>query len=168
MRKTALLIILTLFTQALIAEEKTNGVDISDGVTYSSELLLQISSLPEAKLGFIQHFTFPFLQGNGPLTEDNNIGLNFAAILTEMDLFLYDMPDRGKWDDDKIRWTFSGILNFSFTEKISLTLFAQLRTRKNYLDAKWENLYYRNRTIDKSDPTHLEFYRVAANLTYKL
>ena len=286
----------------------------TDGVTASGELQLLVSTLPEMKLGFTEHFTFPFLQGKSPLTEGNNIDLaltaelspislngvveavwtpiaffqlaaggrigsgwnlelfnneirgiginrpiaggkaetdgkafdgllykkqlgialqadaaaffpgdwnhvvfrtyheinykgytragrkdawfyenddgencighnyygniligyqmpimlDFVALLAEMDLYLYDTPDRGKWGDDKIRWTFSAIGNLSFTRKISLSLITQFRTRRNYNEPDWEDLYYRNRTIDNSSPLHLEFYRVAAALTYKL
>ena len=89
------------------------------------------------------------------------IFFNLAALLAEADLYLYDNPDR------RIRWTFSGILNFSFTRHIDLTLISQFWTRKNYLESDWEDLYYRNRTIDNSSPLRLEFYRVAAALTYK-
>jgi hypothetical protein len=92
---------------------------------------------------------------------------DMAAFLTEMDLYLYDTPGRAQWGDDKIRWTFSGIFNFSFTEKTGLTLIAQFRTRRNYHETDWEDRYYRNRTINNSSPLHLEFYRIAAALTYK-
>ena len=310
MRKMAMLMLLVLLTQALIAEDKPES---KSGVEATSSLTLQISSLPEAKLGFTEHFKFPFLQGESPLTEDNNIGLaltaevspislngiaeavwtpiaflelaaggmigsgwkiklfgseiygiglnrpdaagkaehdgrafdgllwklqagaalqadlaaffpgdwnhviartyheinykgytrasaweswyfedddgencngfnyygnlvigyqmpiflDFVALLAEADLYLYDTPNRSKWRDEKIRWTFSPILNFAITKKFSATLITQLRTRKNYLESDWEELYYRNRTVDNSRPLHLEFYRVAAVLTYK-
>ncbi|MDR1147423.1 MAG: hypothetical protein LBK66_02215 [Spirochaetaceae bacterium] len=95
------------------------------------------------------------------------IFFNMAALLTEMDLYLYDTPDRGRWGDDKIRWTFSGIFGFTITKQIDLTLIAQFRTRGNYQESNWRDLYYQNRTIDSSKPIHLEFYRVAATLTYK-
>jgi len=310
MRRIALCILLSLCAYSLIAEEKHEE---TNSVVTSSELVLQVSSLPEIKLGFTERFTFPFLQGESPMTEDNNISLaltaeispislnglveavwtpiaffqfaaggrigsgwnlelfgseiygiginrpnteggyeiignpfdgllwkvqtgaalqadlaavfpgdwnhivvrsyheinykgytraemgeawyyesddgencngfnyygnfligyqmpiffDFVALLTEMDLYLYDTPERSKWGDDKIRWTFSGLFNFTFTEKISLTLIAQCRTRKNYQEANWQDLFYRNRTISNSKPVHLEFYRIAAALTYK-
>lgn len=309
MRNIALFVLLTLFVQALIAENQTE--EIPD--TISNELLLQISSLPEAKLGFTKRYIFPFLQGESSLTTDNNIGLaltaeispislngiveavwtpiaffqlaaggrigsgwnlelfgsdiygigvnrpnavgnaenignafdgllwktqigaalqadlaavfpgdwnhvvfrsyheinykgytkasageswyfenddgeningfnyygNFLigyqmpifldliALLTEMDLYLYDTPDRSRWGDEKIRWTFSNILNFTITKQFSLTLITQFWTRRNYKESDWQDLYYRNRTIDNSNPLRLEFYRVAAALTYK-
>jgi len=279
----------------------------------SNELTLQVSSLPELKLGFTKRFNFPFLQGEGPLTKDNNIGLamtaeispvsingiaeavwtpiaffqfaaggrigsgwnlelfgsdiygiglnrpdaagkaensgqafdgllwkaqagaalqadlaalfpgdwhhvvirsyhevnykgytrakkheswyfenddgencngfnyygnfllgyqmpvflNTAAFLAEMDLYLYDTPDRGNWGDDRIRWTFSGILNFTITKQMNLALITQFRTRKNYQQSNWKDLYYRYRTINNSNPIHLEFYRIAAAMVYK-
>jgi len=92
---------------------------------------------------------------------------NMAALLAEADLYLYDTPGRDKWGDEKIRWTFSGIFGFTITKKIDLTLLAQFRTRRNYQESNWQDLYYRNRTINSSKPQHLEFYRVAIALTYK-
>jgi len=93
--------------------------------------------------------------------------LNLSALLTEMDLYLYDTPNRSNWGDEKIRWTFSAIFGFTFTERLGLNVLTQFRTRRNYLESNWEDLYYRNRTIDNSNPLRLEFYRVAAALTYK-
>jgi hypothetical protein len=95
------------------------------------------------------------------------IFFNMAAFITEMDLYLYDTPNRGKWGDDRIRWTFSGIFNFTITKQIDISLIAQFRTRKNYQETNWHDLYYQNRTINNSSPLHLEFYRVAAAMTYK-
>jgi hypothetical protein len=308
MKKTAVLLLIILCTHTLAAQEKEVGV------ASESRLVLQASTLPETKLAFSQRFTFPFLQGNSPLTEDNNIGvalsaeispislnglaeavwtpiaffqlsaggqigsgwnielfggnvygigvnrpdaegkaenaghafdgllwkaktgatlqmdlaavfpgdwnhvvalsyhelnykgytraaageswyfenddgencngfnyygnfligyqmpsfLNMIALLAEMDLYLYDTPNRGKWGDDRIRWTFSGVLGFTLSKQLNLTLITQFRTRKNYLESNWNELYYRNRTIDSSNPLHLEFYRVAAALTFTL
>ena len=105
--------------------------------------------------------------GNALLGYQMPIFLDLAALLAEWDLYLYDTPNRGLWGDDKIRWTFSAVLNFSITQKFSAALITQLRTRRNFLESNWEDLYYRNRTLDESNPLHLEFYRVAAALTYK-
>ncbi|MDR0301561.1 MAG: hypothetical protein LBI04_04510 [Treponema sp.] len=95
------------------------------------------------------------------------IFLNTVALMAEADLYLYDTPDRAKWGDDKIRWTFACALIFSITKQIDLTLITQFRTQKNYLEENWEDLYYRNRTIDSPNPLHLEFYRVAAAVSFK-
>lgn len=298
-------LILPQFAQVLFAEDS------------SSDILLQATSAPALKLGFIKHFTFPFLQGEGPLTKDNNIGLSLTgevspislnglaevvwtpiaffqfytggrigsgwniklfggdiygiglnkpdasgkaehdgkafdgllwkaqagaalqadlaavfpgdwnhvvarsyheinyqgytragngeswyfendngfagencngfnyygnlligyqmpiflkmvALMTEANLYLYDMPEREKWGDDRIRWTFSCILNFSVTRQIDIALITQFWTQRNYLETNWLDLYYRNRTIDSANPLRLEFYRVAAFLTYHL
>ena len=95
------------------------------------------------------------------------IFLNLAALLAEADLYLYDTPGRSRWGDEKIRWTFSGVLNFAVAKQFDITLITQFWTRRNFLEPNWEDLYYRNRTIDSSKPQRLEFYRVAAALTYR-
>ncbi|GHV05190.1 hypothetical protein FACS189485_11800 [Spirochaetia bacterium] len=309
MKRIILMLIMpALLTQALIAEDNRETK-----ISSSNEILLQISTLPELKLGFTKRFVFPFLQGEGPLTEDNNIDLaltaeispvslnglaeavwtpiaffqlaaggkigsgwnlelfgnkiygigltysddtgkvlqsgnafdglqikaqmgatlqadltaivpgewnhvvvrsyhevnfkaytraaageswylesddgeningfnyygNFllgyqmpifldlAALLVEGDLYLYDTPNRTQWGDDKIRWTFSNILNFAINKQFSIALITQFRTRRNYNEQNWEDLYYRHRTINDSKPIGFEFYRVAAAVTYK-
>jgi len=95
------------------------------------------------------------------------IFFNMAALLAEADLYLYDTSGRDEWGDEKIRWTFSGIFGFTITKQIDLTLIAQFITLRNFEESNWEDLYYRYRTIDSSNPLRLEFYRVAAALTYK-
>jgi hypothetical protein len=306
MKKIAVLAVFVLVLQVIHAEE-------SEGITSGSDLLLQVSSLPEAKLGFTQSFTFPFLQGSNPLTENNNISLaltgevspislnglaeavwtpiafieisaggrigsgwplnlfggdiygiglnqpdaegyaeyngsgfdgllwkvqaggafqfdlgaifpgdwnhvlfrtyheinyhgytrakaneswyfedddgeninganyygnfflgyqmpiflNLVGFLAEMELYLYDTPNRAIWGDDLIRWTFSGILSFQITEQFGFALLAQFWTRRNFIESDWEKLYYRNRTVNTSNPQRLEFYRVAAAVTYR-
>ena len=71
MKKTTLLSILlvVLFALPLLGAQENEA-------SASSEVVLQISSLPEAKLLFTQSFKFPFLAGSGALTKGNNI--NFA------------------------------------------------------------------------------------------
>jgi hypothetical protein len=95
------------------------------------------------------------------------IFLNLAALVSEADLFLYNTIGREQWGDQKIRWTFSLLLNFSFIKNLEFSLITQLRTRKNYLETDWEDLYYRNRTMDPANPMSLKFYRVAASVLYK-
>jgi len=92
--------------------------------------------------------------------------LNIVAVLVEADLYLYDTPGRSNWGDDMIRWTLSGILNFAITEQFNFTLIAQFESKRNYNESNWEDLYYRTRTIDTSNPLSLEFLRVAAVLSY--
>ncbi|GHV38339.1 hypothetical protein AGMMS49546_08570 [Spirochaetia bacterium] len=55
-------------------------------VKSSSDLNLTASSLPEAKLGFNQHFTFPVLRGAGPLTEGNNLATTLTAEISPVSL----------------------------------------------------------------------------------
>jgi len=96
------------------------------------------------------------------------IFLNMAALLAEANLRLYDTPGRSKWGDDLVRWTFSLILNFSITKKMDLAVVTQFWTLRNYLEDDWRGTYYRNLTINKSNPYRLEFYEVVAALSYKL
>ena len=95
------------------------------------------------------------------------IFLSMAALLAEMDLYLYDTPNRSQWGDDRIRMFFSAVLNFTVHRQFDITMITQFRTMRNYLEDNWKDLYYRNRTLDTSNPLRLEFYRVAAVLTYK-
>jgi len=60
--------------------------DKNSGIKTSTELGLQISSLPEAKLSLSQSFVFPFLQGSGPLTKDNNIAAVLGAEVSPVSL----------------------------------------------------------------------------------
>ena len=110
--------------------------------------------------------------GNFVIGYQMPIFLNMIAILTEMNLNLYDTPGRSAWGDDLIRWQFSGILNFTVTEKFGIALITQFRTRRNFtnFDEHAEDkphLHFRNRILDTSNPLRLEFYRVAAVLTYR-
>jgi len=311
MRKLAILLLLSIFAQPLIAqEEKAKEPEPLS----SNSLLLQISTLPELKLGYTYKHKIPFLRGDGPLTKDNNVnfgltaeispislnglaeavwtpiaflefslggrigsgwnielfdthihgiginkrnaggggeidgsefdgllwkaqaggafqfdlaaiapgnwnhvvfrsyheinhrgysratgneawvyedddgencnGFNYygnfllgyktpifldtIAFLAEMDLYLYDTPNREVWGDDLIRWTFSGVLSFTVTKKFGIAIITQFRTRRNFVESNWQDLYYRDRTVKTSDPIHLEFYRVAGAFTFKL
>jgi hypothetical protein len=96
------------------------------------------------------------------------IFLDMAAFMVETHKYLYNTPDRSRWGDDKYLFIFSGILNFAIHEKFGITAVTQFETQRNFTDSNWEELYYRNRTLNKSKPYILEFYRVAAILTYKL
>ena len=95
------------------------------------------------------------------------IFLDFAALLAEADRYLYNTPDRSRWGDEKVRWTFSAIFNFALTKQSGITLIAQYRTRRSYQEQNWRDLYYRNRHIDNSGQFNLEFYRIVTVLTYK-
>jgi hypothetical protein len=105
--------------------------------------------------------------GNFVIGYQMPIFLNMVALLTEADLYLYNTPGRSQCGDDKIRWTFSAALNFTITKQFSGALITQFVTKRNFLEPDWEELYYRNRHLNTSSPMHLQFYRVAAILTYK-
>jgi hypothetical protein len=57
-----------------------------EGVGLSTTLNLQISSLPEAKLGLTQNFIFPVFRGSNPLTADNNLNLGLTAEVTPVSM----------------------------------------------------------------------------------
>ena len=105
--------------------------------------------------------------GNFILGYQMPIVLSMVALLAEAELFLYDTPNRSLWGDDKIYWIFSALFNFSLSERFDIGLAAQFHTQRNYLGTNWEELYYQNRRIDSSNPTRLEFYRVAVAMTYR-
>jgi hypothetical protein len=96
------------------------------------------------------------------------IFLNTAALLAEGTLFLYGTEGRSQWGEDRIFWTFSGLLNFTITKRISAALIVQLRMERNYTDPNWEDLYYQNRHVDADNPVSLKFYRAAAVFSYRL
>ncbi|MCL2194093.1 MAG: hypothetical protein FWB78_11965 [Treponema sp.] len=93
--------------------------------------------------------------------------LNMVAFQAEADLFLTRLPSGNQWGDDRLRWTFSGLLNFAITESFEIALITQLRTRRNYENLNWEDLHFTARTLDTSSPLRLEFYRVVAAFTYR-
>jgi len=77
-----------LFTAFLLlsAAVSTWAQDENGGIKTSTDLSLQISSLPEAKLSLSQSFSFPFLQGSGPLTKGNNIAAVLGAEVSPVSL----------------------------------------------------------------------------------
>ena len=74
-----------------------------DGVKSSTDLEFLVSSRPEMRLGLSQSFMFPFLQGTGPWTKDNNI----TAILTAQ-LSPISITGIGE-----VRWTPAAFLQLS-------------------------------------------------------
>ncbi|MCL2276560.1 MAG: hypothetical protein FWC21_01545 [Treponema sp.] len=56
------------------------------GVSSTSELFLQISTLPEAKLGYRHSFIFPAFQGSSPMTSGNNLRLGLTAEISPISL----------------------------------------------------------------------------------
>jgi len=105
--------------------------------------------------------------GNLLLGYQMPIFLDTVALLAEGDLYLYDTPNRELWGDERVRWTFAFVLSFTFTKKFGAALITQFRTMRNYEQSNWEELYYRDLTINRDNPLRLEFYRVAAAVTYR-
>jgi hypothetical protein len=112
--------------------------------------------------------------GNLQLGYQMPLILNMVALQAEADLYLTGPDNRDQWGDDKVRWTFSGILNFGITDNFSAMVITQFRTRRNFVEGKESEsealnaIHYQYRNLDASDPIRLAFYRVALGLTYKL
>jgi hypothetical protein len=66
----ALSLFLAVFPGPLGADQEIRG---------STDLTLQTSTRPEAKLGITRNLIFPLLRGEGPLTADNNLTLALTA-----------------------------------------------------------------------------------------
>lgn len=90
-----------------------------------------------------------------------------VGILTEMELYLYDTPNREDWGDNLIRWKFALVNHFSIGKKFGIAVLVQFRTVRNYNEANWKELYYQNRTLDTSNKLSFKFYRVAGLFSYK-
>jgi hypothetical protein len=109
--------------------------------------------------------------GNFLLGYQMPIFLNTLGVLTEMEKYLYDTPNRTVWGDERLRWTFSGLFNFTLTRQLDAALIVQVRTRRNFTDGDRQNenhFFYQDRILDRERPLRLEFYRAAAVLTLKL
>jgi hypothetical protein len=118
----------------------------------------------ENRNGFIYY-------GNFLLAYQTPLFLNTLGILTEAERYLYQTPNRTDWGDERFRWTLSGLLNFTLTQRLGAALIVQCRTRRNYTDGDRDNenhFFYQDRILDRDRPLRLEFYRVAAILTLKL
>jgi len=79
MKRIALLLVLPFLAMAVFADEIS-------GTESSSELYLQISTLPEAKLGFTQSFKIPVLRLDNPLMSGNNIKFSLSGEVTPVSM----------------------------------------------------------------------------------
>jgi len=94
--------------------------------------------------------------------------VDMVGVLVETEKFLYDTPGGDIWGDDLMRWTFGPIANIGVNKKTSVALLVQWRTRRNYTDATENYDFYQDRVVTDSDPLHIEFYRAAVNVNFKL
>jgi hypothetical protein len=106
--------------------------------------------------------------GNYLLAYQMPIFLNTAGFLAEMNRYLYNTPNGDLWGDELGRWTFSALLNFTITPRLEAALLTQFRTRRNFTAGTKNYDFYQDRRIRDSHQRRLEFYRVAAILTFKL
>ncbi|MDR0402420.1 MAG: hypothetical protein LBH35_02395 [Treponema sp.] len=66
--------------------EKEPAEKSAGRITSDRAINLSLSSIPEAKIGFVQGFTFPFLGGESFLTADNNLRTTLTAELSPISL----------------------------------------------------------------------------------
>ena len=64
------------FSAAVFAQDYNTQ---NENIFSSLDLELQLSSDPAAKMALTGVFTFPFMQGSNPLTQDNNLSLRLTA-----------------------------------------------------------------------------------------
>jgi len=84
--KVRLLLCLTLSIAAICTiHAETNNPDTSE-IQTPTELRLDVTNEPAVKLTIRQSFIFPFLQGESPLTEGNNLAAVFSAEVTPVSL----------------------------------------------------------------------------------
>ncbi|MFP3091228.1 hypothetical protein LQZ21_12975 [Treponema sp. TIM-1] len=57
-----------------------------EGYASSTDLSVTLSSIPEAKVALAQNFTFPFLRGDGMLTQGNSISTTVTAELSPISI----------------------------------------------------------------------------------
>jgi hypothetical protein len=99
------------------------------------------------------------------------IFLDTVAVLAEIEKYLYNTPGGDQWGDSLGQWTFSLMMNFAFSEKISTALAVQFRTLRNYTNYTYDdenNLFYQERILNSDNPRSLSFYRAALILNYRL
>ncbi|MDR0645410.1 MAG: hypothetical protein LBG05_11005 [Treponema sp.] len=105
--------------------------------------------------------------GNYLLGYQMPLFLNMVGLLAETSNYLYTTENREIWGDELPRWNFSILFNFTVTERVSIAALAQLWTRRTFTQETENNAFYQDRVVE-SEPIHLEFYRVAAIVTFKL
>ena len=84
MKKIALCLLLPLFAQVLAAQE----AEAYAGIESSPGLVLQATTSPAVKLIFNWNFTIPFLQGDSPFTQGNNIRITPGLEITPVNFNL--------------------------------------------------------------------------------
>ncbi|MDR0638383.1 MAG: hypothetical protein LBG27_05715 [Spirochaetaceae bacterium] len=98
--------------------------------------------------------------------------LKIVALMAEMKLKLYAEPDNS-YGDEFPRWLFSGLAGFEITSRINFTAIGQLSLNRNFTNWRYrqdknDDVFYKNRVLNKDNPLSLNFYRLAAVLSFKL
>lgn len=95
------------------------------------------------------------------------IFLDMVGILAEDEMYLYNVAGGDAWGDSLPRYTFGPLFNFRISDRLSIAALVQGRTRRTYSSGT-EKTYYEYRVVDQANPLHIEFYRAALNLTYRI
>jgi hypothetical protein len=98
--------------------------------------------------------------------------LKTLALMAEMKLKLYAEQDSG-FGDELPRWLFSGIANFEISRRFGFAVITQLSLDRKFTN--WRSrineaseVYYKNRDLVDDKPLSLNFYRIAAIISFKL
>jgi len=106
--------------------------------------------------------------GNYFLGYQMPIKLKIVGLLVEEEMRLYGSAGEEAWGDDLSRWTFGLMGTYAFTDRVSGTLLAQCRTMRNFSGDTGDYEFYQDRIVDESDERHIEFYRLVANVSFRL
>ena len=94
--------------------------------------------------------------------------LDMVGVLLEHDLFLYTTPGRSLWGDDLLRWNFGPVLDFRFSDSVSLAVLAQFWSQRNFSAGTAAYGFYQDRVLDTANPLSIVFHRAAVVLAVKL
>ena len=92
------------------------------------------------------------------------IVLENIGLLVDTGLRLYQTPGREMWGDDLMNVNFGPVLNFRLSGQTTLALVTQFNTRLNFVGDTGSYGFYQDRIVDRANPYHLEFNRVALSL----
>jgi hypothetical protein len=99
--------------------------------------------------------------------------LKTLAVMAEMKLKLYAEKDND-FGDELPYWIFSGIANFELSSWFNFAAITQLVLERNFTNSDYRatnknnDVFYKERILDRGEPLSLNFFRFAAILSFKL
>lgn len=73
----------------------------------------------------------------------------------------------GGWGSDFMETAFGPLINFQLAPKHQLAILAEFINYRHYTDASMKHRYFENRQVDTSNPTYVQFYRIAFSYNMK-